>query len=440
MATLYETRAKLKGRKAPPDDAVFLAELEAPAQGRRIIFDRHRDAPRGFGVKVTGGGKRVFVLRYFAEGRDRLMKIGEHPTWSLAAAREAATGHVHSIDAGGDPLQEKRTRRVAPTVKEIVERYTLAHLDRLQSADEAKRYFAKDIVPVIGDRKVQDIRRADVVELVEAKAITAPRAARVLLGHLKHFLAWCELREVIEVSPAHGIKPAAIDRRMKNNNRGRVLDDAEIRVFWQSAESCGMHGLSALALKLVLVTGQRPGEVASMLHDEIAAEVWTIPAARRGKTSDDHAVPLSGTALELITSAKAEVLRLSRRRGQKPTGLVFETRPGEAITVRALSRAVVRYRDQLGNRLHPTFGHWTPHDLRRTARTGMAAAGVLHEHAERVVGHAQGGMTDTYNRHRYDLEKRVALEAWERRLLAIVESRESVELNVIPIRRKGKAQ
>ena len=422
MATLYETRAKLKGRKAPPADAVFLSEITPPDRGRKILFDAHPEAPRGFGLKVTSGGSRVFVLRYFVDGKDRLMKIGDYPTWSLAAARDEAAAKVRAIDGGQDPLSNKRARREALTVKDAVQRYLKTHVARLRSSVDATRYFEKEILPEIGQMKVCDVRRADVVDLVEAKAIQTPRAARALLAHLKHFLAWCELRDIIELSPAHGIKPAAVDRRMKPNHRGRVLDDAEVQAFWDAAESCGMHKLTALALKLVLVTGQRPGEVAAMQQCEIDGNVWTIPASRRGKTTDDHAVPLTGTALDLLKQAQVEVARLAKRRREKPTGFVFEMKRGVPITERALPRAVERFRAKLGNREDPTFGHWSPHDLRRTARTGLAAAGVISEIAERVVGHVQAGIIGVYDRHRYDDEKRAALEAWERRLLRIVGS------------------
>lgn len=433
MTTLYETRAKLKGRKVPPADAVFLSEITPPDRGRKILFDAHPDAPRGFGLKVTSGGGKVFVLRYFVDGRDRLMKIGDYPTWSLAAARDEAAARVRAIDGGEDPLDRKRARREALTVKDAVQRYLKTHVARLRSSADTTRYFEKEILPEIGQMKVCDVRRADVVELVEAKARTAPRAARALLAHLKHFLAWCELREIIELSPAHGIKPAAVDRALKPNKRGRILDDTEVRAFWMGADASNMHKLTAIALKLILVTGQRPGEVAGMHRREIDDNVWTIPASRRGKTTDDHAVPLTGTALELLKQAEGEVARLAKRRREKPSGFVFEMKGGEPITSRALARAVERFRAQLGNREHPTFAHWSPHDLRRTARTGLAAEGVISEVAERVVGHVQTGIIAVYDRHRYDDEKRAALETWERRLLRIVGENDACTSATVPL-------
>lgn len=408
-----------------------------PEKGQRFIFDDHRDAPRGFGLRITAAGGRAFILKYAVEGIQRRMTIGDWPTWSLKAARTRAQELRREIDSGIDPLQAKRDHRAALTVKQAVERYKDNHLEHLLTAKEAKRYFERDILPALGDMKVVEVRRRDLVALVEVKARTAPRAARVLLGHLKHFMAWCELREIIELSSAHGIKPAAVDRRMKPNKRGRALDDKEIQRFWTQAETCGLHRLTALALKLTLLTGQRPGEVAGMTWSEVEGNTWTIPASRRGKTRDDHTVPLAKTALALLELAREEVTRLCKRRGEKPGAYVFEMKGGEPITVRALTRAVTRYRKALGNREHATWGHWTPHDLRRTCRTGLAAAGIIQEVAERVVGHIQDGIVGVYDVHRYDVEKRAALETWERWLLRIVD-RVPDQDNIVPLRVQKK--
>jgi integrase len=88
----------------------------------------------------------------------------------------------------------------------------------------------------------------------------------------------------------------------------------------------GLHLLTALALKLVLVTGQRPGEVAGMHRDEIKGRVWTIPASRRAKTETAQSVYLGDTALAIIAAAKAEVDRLQKREERAvERGFIFET-------------------------------------------------------------------------------------------------------------------
>jgi integrase len=202
--------------------------------------------------------------------------------------------------------------------------------------------------------------------------------------------------------------------------RGRTLDDGEIRAFWIGAETCGIHRLTGIALKLVLLTGQRPGEVIGMRRDEIEGNIWTIPAARR-KTGTGHAVHLTETALALLADARAEVSRLAERRGWPESPFVFEFREGKPGTTAALSKAVTRYCNALGNRETPDWGHWTPHDLRRTARTRLAEIGIPQEIAEHVIGHAAQGVVGVYGQHKYRDEIRAALQAWERRLLGIID-------------------
>lgn len=206
------------------------------------------------------------------------------------------------------------------------------------------------------------------------------------------------------------MSPALSPRR-----RGRVLSGDEIRAFWEQVETCGMHRLTALALKFVLVTGQRPGEVAGIRSNEIDGERWTIPAERRGKTDTDHVVPLTRTAMDLLDSAATETSRLSRRH-ERTGDFLFEARPGSPIKPGAMARAVKRYACTMDNQGDEIWGTWTPHDLRRTMRTGLAAMGVEEVVAEATIGHTRKGIAAVYDVHGYVREKRAALQAWETRL------------------------
>ncbi len=412
----------------------FIKAIEPPEKGKRLYFDDHRDAPRGFGLRVMASGTKTFVLRYRAKsGQARIQSIGEYPTWSLTAARIEATKVRASVDSGADPLQKRRDERAELTVADLVDRFTKARLGELDSGAEIARYFARDLLPALGKRKIKTIRRRDIIGLIEEKARTAPRAAALLLTYTKLLFSYAEDRELIELSPATGIKPARVSKALKPVKRGRTLDDAEIRAFWAGADTCGIHRLTAIALKLILLTGQRPGEVVGMRWEEIdeKAAVWTIPAARR-KTEDGHTVHLTAVALDLLRKAEAEVQRLSERRGWKPSGYVFEHREGQPATRAGLSKALYRYADALGIKEHADFGRWHPHDLRRTCRTRLAEIGISQEVAERVIGHKQQGVVAVYNAHKYAVEIRAALEAWERRLLAIIDPPED---NVVSLAR-----
>lgn len=403
--------------------------LKPPAKGRRLIFDDHRDAPRGFGVRILPSGKVVFILRYSHQGKDRQMNIGQRGAWTLAAAREQAKKLRREIDAGTDLLDQRRAERAELTVADAAERYIEAHVEDLASANDVKALFRLHIIPALGKKKLTAVRRRDVIELVEGLAKDRPRQAALVLQYFKALFGWAEDREHIEASPIASLKPAKVSPNLAPRSRSRVLSDGEIRALWEDVEESGLHRLTALALKLVLVTGQRPGEVAGMRWDEIEGRVWTIPADRRRKTDSANAVPLTDTALELLERAKAEAERLGRR-NSRAGEYVFEARPGSPLTVPALGRAVRRYADALGN--DGSGGYWTPHDLRRTCRTGLAAAGVDETVAEMVIGHTRKGIARVYDLHRYDAEKRKALEAWERRLHRIATG-EPADDNVVSI-------
>ncbi|WP_018952495.1 tyrosine-type recombinase/integrase [Thioalkalivibrio sulfidiphilus] len=411
----------------------LLRRLEPPAKGKRIIFDDHRDAPRGFGVRITSAGTVTFLLRYNVNGRDRLLTIGQWPKpWSLAAARKQAHDFRKQIDAGHDILEERRADRDEPTLSDALSRYFAAHVDKLKSGPAIRATLERYLVPPLGKMKLKDVRRRDVIEVLETLAHKYPRQAALLLTYTKGLFAWAEDREIIEANPVATIKPRKVAKAMTPKSRARVLSNQEILDFWTHAETCGLHRLTALALKLILITGQRPGEVAGMSWSEVDGNLWTIPASRRGKTDTSHTVPLTTTALEILKQARAEGQRLAKRR-KRAAGFVFEARPGTPVTTAALGRAVGRFVEALGNQNKPEGGHWTPHDLRRTCRTGLAALGVSETVAEATIGHTRKGIAAVYDLHRYDLEKRTALEAWERRLHRIIEGR-TVDDNVVPLR------
>lgn len=391
---------------------------EPPRQGSLTITDKHRDAPRGFGLRVHASGTRVFILRYKSDGRDRLLTVGQYPTWTLAAARHRANDYRREIDAGNDILQQRSDRRAELTLGNAAERF-LKTKSALRSCQDIDALLCRYVIPELGSWKIIDIRRRHVISLVERITDHAPRQASLVLTYLKQIFAWAEDRELVEANPIATLRPGKVSPSLTPRRRDRVLSGNEIRNFWEKAETCGMHRLTALALKLVLVTGQRPGEVAGMRRAEIDGNRWTIPAERRGKTNTDHVVPLTETALSLLEAAAAETKRLAWR-NERTGNSVFEATPGRPLTPTSIARAVKRYAGAMGNQSDDRWGTWTPHDLRRTARTGLAVLGIDEVTAEATIGHTRKGIAAVYDLHGYGEEKRAALEAWEIKLLGIL--------------------
>jgi integrase len=170
-----------------------------------------------------------------------------------------------------------------------------------------------------------------------------------------------------------------------------------------------------------------------MKWSEIDGKTWTVPGSRRGKTSTEHMIPLTDTALAQIKAAKAEARRLTKRRKWNAGDCVFPTRPGQALRADAISKAVRRYQVDLGSKEHSDWGRWTAHDLRRSMRTGLSQTGVPPLVAELAIGHVKKGILGVYDQHNYASELRTAHEAWERRLLRIIENKPVDDDKVTPI-------
>ena len=407
-----------------------ISKAEPPAKGQRFIYDDHQNAPRGFGLRITSSGGKAFVLKYAVEGRVRLKTIGAWPTWSLEAARTQAREIVQQIDLGNDPLELKRRRKAELILEGVAEEWLAKHASGLKSYNTIRGLINNDLLPALGRKKITDICRRDVIELVEQKAETAPRSAAQLLIYAKKVLNYAADREYIQYNPAADLKPGSIKVAgqrdpLKPVSRERTLDHSEIRSFWAVSGSVNLRKLTVLCLKLVLVTGQRPGEVAKMHAREISDRWWTIPSINRGKTETEQLVYLTDTALTIIKEARAELERLHLRRKEPWSGYIFEgSRPGAPISSSALAKAVARNAAALENFPDMAGELWRPHDLRRTVRTGLSAENVRPDIAEIVLGHTIPGVRGVYDRHNYRDERREGLLAWERRLTTILKGQD----------------
>jgi integrase len=181
-----------------------------------------------------------------------------------------------------------------------------------------------------------------------------------------------------------------------------------------------------LALKLILLTGQRPGEVSNMAWADIDGDVWIIPEGK--SKTEGNRVPLLPMAQEVLEMAKVYS-------GENPFVFPSSHNEGRPMTVRALSNAIRRHRSEIG-----ITEHFSPHDLRRSLRTLLAQLGVDDVTAEKVLGHKLQGVLGIYNRYGYDDEKRSALSQWERSLKKIVgiETNGSAKvINIMDARRHG---
>lgn len=365
------------------------------------------DGAKGLCIRVMPSGTKTWVFRYHVDGIRRRMSLGNYPGITLAKARERHALAVQDLQQGIDPGEKQRAakakRKAAPTFKDLIGEFWELELGKSPSGKERKRLVEKDALAPWGNKKVSDITRRDAVLLLDKVRKRAPITANRLQGVLVRMFNFASERGIIEHSPLIGM------RRPKEKARSRVLTDDEIKLLWPALDLdnkvVDIYRVTKLAIKVILLTGQRSGEVCGMAWDEIDDEkrFWNIPASRI-KNSEPQRVPLCPMALEIIEQA---------RQYSADCRYVFRSsyKPEKALTRQALTRAIGRHWSEIG--IKEAF---TPHDLRRTLRTKLAELGVSDIVAERVLGHKLQGMMAVYNRHSYDEEKRQALNLWERRL------------------------
>jgi len=362
-------------------------------------------------------------------GRPRRMSIGQYPGMSLAMAREAHAKAMQDVQRGIDPgrkyLEAKAERMAAPTISKMLDEFWQIELKDKKSGIETRRLLRKDVAPRWGDRKVADLKRRDIVLMIDAIRDRAPITANRVLGALTRFFNFAAERGIIDDSPCLRI------RKPKETGRARVLTDEEIKMLWKALEvknkMIDMYVVSKLAMKMILLTGQRPGEVCGMTWDELNDGFWNIPAARM-KGNADHRVPLNSMALEVIEQARPY---------SGDSRYVFRSshKDDSPMTAHALSRALVRHWQEMGYK--EDAERFTPHDLRRSLRTRLAALGIQDVIAERVLGHKLQGVLAVYNRYDYDQEKRQALDMWERELRRIIGIEIPRPGKVVAFRRKS---
>jgi len=381
--------------------------IEKPTKGNRVLWD---DDLTGFGLRVTANDVRSFVLNYRIDGRERRTTIGKWPAWTATAARAKAAELRRGVDDGADPLAAKQQRRIDPTFGELVATYLEIEGPRQRRIADVEAMLKRDVLPHWGRTKAKDLRRRDVIALVEAKAQTAPAAANKVLGIIGRVFRFAVRREILEVSPALEVRKPGEER-----SKDRVLSRAELAKFW-AALRVGDHfsEQTAAALRLILATAQRPGEVCGMRWADldIKGAVWTIPA-EGAKNRLSHRVPLNATALEVLEGLP-RICEYVFPKARTADGPIDHNTLSGAVR-KALLKPRAKDRAPL-----PIKERFTPHDLRRTAASFMASAGVQRFIVGQVLNHVESGVTRVYDRHGYDKEKRKALDRWDRLLRSIV--------------------
>jgi integrase len=401
----------------------FCKAVAAPPSGRTEITDLRC---AGLAFRITANGKRSWAFRFRdpKTGKSSRDTIGVYPDVGLGDARTRADELRKMVAKGSNPVHLRRAGRTAAKERSfaaVAERFMVEHSRRF------KRSSAGDdlnlnlhILPRWKGRLIEDISRADVIGLSEelVRAGT-PVAANRVQSLISSIFSFALDNQLIGANPCSRLK-----KRGQEGVGSRVLTDDEIRLFWPRAVLTPITRPVGLALRLALLTGTRSSEAAQPTIREFldlqdpSKAAWLIPGART-KNKLPHLIPLSRMALETVNSAIELV--------DRDAEFLFPSRVDSAAPIEGHALGVAMKRlgesDKLTGAGSTTWkaGPPTPHDLRRTFSTRLAALGVSKEDRDACMNHKP---RDVGNKH-YNLydrlaEKRIALHQWSDHLSDIL--------------------
>jgi integrase len=426
---------------------------------RTIYFDR---TIKGFGLLVTESGSKSFVVKYRAgKGRiapTRRYTIGRYGSpWTVEMARDEAKRLLGVAAQGGDPAAERSQLRKGGaqvhTLTQVAEEWLERDQAGNRSRAEVERIMRRDVLPVLGARLVDAIRKRDIIDLIDGIADRgAPTMANRVLAHVKRLFRWAAGRDIIETDPAAHVEKPTPERR-----RERVLSDDELMAVWRAAER--MSGPFGAGVRLLIATGARREEVFGLRWPELDREhaVVRLPP-ERNKVAEERLIPLSPLASAVIdslpkvvppartstteTDGEPEVVPcVLTTNGRVPFANIGRSKAAldtAIATARRNATKPSRQGEPLTDEERKTHAlpGWRLHDLRRTVATGMQRLGVRLEVIEAVLGHVSGtraGIVGIYQRHRFTAEAREALAAWGAHIERLLAG--GTRAKVVPLRR-----
>jgi integrase len=390
--------------------------IDATQPGPKDVF-LWDDEVRGFGLKVTAGGRKIFILQYRLVGRGTPHRytIGAYGALAPAQARDIASDLKHQIAKGGDPRQLKIEKTIAAerkadpmnTIGGLIDVFSARHLAGLKSGETTRKLLDREVRPLWGSRETARVTRRDVIALLDdIDDASGPYARNHATAAIRKMFSWATSRDPDLANPTLRLVMRPV------TERDRVLSDSEIKTLWLATDS--LLSIFCPFTKLLLLTAQRRTEVAGMTWAELGdldQAIWKIGGART-KNGVAQDVPLSAAAVQILKQVPKIGPYVFTSDGQ--TAILgyskFKYSLDSAIT---LVRRRLASESGIDPKSVEAMERWTFHDLRRTAATIMAKRGVAPHVVEKLLNHVSGtisGVAKIYNRHEYWDERKAAVE------------------------------
>ena len=384
----------------------YLRSLSPPDEGRIEVSDTKRKGlrfrlyapvsaksdPRAvwmYEKRVKGGVKRKHTLGIWpAVGLREAREI------ALEIEAEAAKGIDRVEIAQDEKLNEEAAKASMSTVQDVLEVYGDLHLSQIRTGEERKRQLLTALAPFLST-PINALSKKDLQAAIDEKM----QAGRIIYSNriraaLKHFTNWAFQRSYLETDIG-----ASLPKRTKERARERVLSISEVQTIWRA--SFEMKGVWGSILRLLLLTGQRRGEILNLRWDEVDfAKRQIVKSGEVTKNGKPHITHLSEPALNELAGLN-----------DKQSGLVFTTTGHSPIS--GISRMKKRLDNHLGNAVDP----WRLHDIRTALATALAEAGEPENVVDRILNHSASGSAPSavarvYNKAEQLPQRAKALDKW----------------------------
>jgi integrase len=383
-----------------------------PGSAPYLIWDTHQP---GLAIRVQPTGARAWKAIYSRHGRPRWYHIGDAGAIGLADARKLAARVMLAVAEGKDPAAERKAERGSGTFADLHAKYLETAKLKNKSWRQSEYLIRRYAMPRWAKLAAPSITYDDVEALLER--IEAPVLANQVLAAISAVFSWAVKKRILPANPCRGIE------RNKTKSRERILSESEVPKFWKAFDDAGL--IISTALKIILLSGQRPGECAAMRHEHRVDGWWEMPGEPvpalgwpGTKNGENHRVWLPAPVQALIEELTDGAT----------TGFVFPAARGRRA-IWGLDAAMRAACKKLG------VERATPHDLRRTHGSTITALGFGRDAMNRIQNHKEGGIASVYDRHGYADETKRVMDAVAARIMALVEGAPAGNVLQMPVKR-----
>ncbi|HAT4692461.1 tyrosine-type recombinase/integrase [Legionella pneumophila serogroup 1] len=378
---------------------------------RSSRYEEFRDG--GFGIRVTPKGLKTFLYRYRINGQRHFITIGHYPAMSLSEAKKRFIDLSDIRHGEVNPKEQiaEQKQKDQSTVKNLILHWYANYIEKHRAQPlQIWQHIKVDIIPLLGNKKLEHLKTREITQALD-KIVGrgSPVHANKVLSTLKQAFNYAVSRGEMLLNPAMTIRARDIGGIEKPRERYLTLD--EVKTLWQFLDS-EEHSTSfqiRAALKIILLTGVRTGEIRVAKWSEFDFEnsLWTIPAENT-KTNIVMRIHLTELTKKVLRELKAH---------SNSEYVITGADDQSILSDRAMPRAVIRIQSRVG------IPHWTAHDLRRTFATQLGEA--LHVDPvviEKCLGHKMPKIMATYNKNEMLPQRKEALIRWEERIKQLIES------------------